>query len=160
VAELYALDTNVYIRAFRVRESMVALRGFLLRVGMRLRMNAVVAQELRAGAITPAQESVVDDLLAAYSRRDRVIVPSFEAHVEAGRVLAALHRSEGIQISRAGSLVNDVLLATSCREAGVCLVTENVGDFASAQRHLRGFRCRPPIWGQAPQYEAPSHSSP
>lgn len=140
MVELYALDTNVYIRALRVRESMVALRGFLLRAGTRLRMNAVVAQELRAGAITPAHEHTVDDLLGAYASRDRVIVPSFAAHVEAGRVLAALHRAEGIQVSRAGSLVNDVLLATSCREAGACLVTENVGDFAAAQRHLRGFR--------------------
>ena len=140
MAELYALDTNVYIRALRVRESMVALRGFLLRVGTRLRMNAVVAQELRAGAVTQAHEGAVSELLGAYSRRERVILPSFGAHVEAGRVLAALHRSEGVQLSRAGSLVHDVLLATSCREASVCLVTENVGDFAAAQRHLRGFR--------------------
>ena len=143
MAELYALDTNVYIRALRVRDSMVALRGFLLRVGLRLRMNAVVAQELRAGAVTPAHEALVDDLLAAYSSRERVIVPSFVSHVEAGRVLAALHRSEGVEVSRAGSLVNDVLLATSCREAGVCLVTENLSDFAAAQRHLRGFRYVP-----------------
>lgn len=140
MADLFALDTNVYIRALRVRESMVALRSFLLRFGTRVRMNAVVAQELRAGAVTPAHEGAVDDLLGAYTRRERVIAPSFAAHVEAGRVLAALHRSDGIQVSRAGSLVNDVLLATSCREAGVCLVTENVGDFAAAQRHLRGFR--------------------
>jgi predicted nucleic acid-binding protein len=140
VAELYALDTNVYIRALRVRESMVALRSFLLRTGTRMRMNAVVAQVLRAGAVTPAHENAVNDLLSAYSQRDRVIVPSFVAHVEAGRVLASLHKSEGVQLSRAGSLVNDVLLATSCREAGVCLVTENVIDFAATQRHLRGFR--------------------
>lgn len=140
MAELYALDTNVYIRAFRVRESMDALRRFLLRTGTRLRVNAVVAQELRAGATTAAHESAVDDLLAAYVRRERIIVPSFAAHVEAGRVLASLHKREGIQLSRAGSLVNDVLLATSCREAGVCLVTENTNDFAAAQRHLRGFR--------------------
>lgn len=143
MAELYSLDTNVYIRALRVRESMLALRGFLLRVGTRLRMNAVVAQELRASAITPAHEDAVDELLGAYARRERVIVPSFGAHVEAGRVLAALHRSEGVQLSRAGSLVNDVLLATSCREASVCLVTDNVSDFAAAQRHLRGFRYVP-----------------
>jgi predicted nucleic acid-binding protein len=36
--------------------------------------------------------------------------------------------------------VNDVLIAASCREAGARLVTENVGDYAAVQRHLRGFR--------------------
>jgi predicted nucleic acid-binding protein len=140
VAELYALDTNVYIRAFRVRESMEALHAFLIRTGTSLRVNAVVAQELRAGATTPAHESAVDDLVGAYVRRQRVIVPSIDAYVEAGRVLAALAKREGVQIARAGSLVHDVLLATSCREAGVCLVTEDAADFAAAQRHLRGFR--------------------
>lgn len=140
MAELYALDTNVYIRAFRVRECMDGLRSFLLRTGTRVRVNAVVAQELRAGAHTAAHERALDDLLGAYVRRERVIVPSFTAFVEAGRVLAALQTRERAQISRAGSLVNDVLLATSCREAGVCLVTDNPGDFATAQRHLRGFR--------------------
>jgi predicted nucleic acid-binding protein len=140
MAELYALDTNVYIRAFRVRECMEALRSFLSRAGARLRVNAVVAQELRAGAITAEHARAIDDLVGAYVRRQRVVVPSFASYVEAGRVLAELSRRQGIQIGRAGSLVHDVLLATSCREAGVCLVTENTNDFAAAQRHLRGFR--------------------
>jgi predicted nucleic acid-binding protein len=82
----------------------------------------------------------VGDLLGVYDARGRVLVPSLGAYLEGGRVLAALHEREGIEISRAGSLVNDVLLATSCREAGVRLVTENTNDFATIQRHLRGFR--------------------
>ena len=55
-------------------------------------------------------------------------------------MLSALGSRDGVDIARAGSLLGDVLIATSCREATVKLVTENVRDFAAVQRHLRGFR--------------------
>jgi predicted nucleic acid-binding protein len=35
------------------------------------------------------------------------------------------------------SFAMDILLAVSCREAGVILVTENTGDFESIQKHIR-----------------------
>jgi predicted nucleic acid-binding protein len=140
MAELFALDTNIYIAALRSTERLARLKRFLMRVGLRLRVPAVVALELRAGARTAAQQAAVRDLLAAYVARDRVIVPSFTAFAESGRVLAELAAREGIDLSRAGSVVNDVLLAASCREAGAQLVTENSRDFAAVQRHLRGFR--------------------
>ena len=140
MADLFALDTNVYIRALRDRDRLVGLKRFLLKNGTRLRLSAVVALELRAGARVTAQARAVNDLIAAYSTRDRVFVPSLAAYVEGGRVLAALGAREGVDISRAGSLVADVLIAASCREATVKLVTENIRDFATVQRHLRGFR--------------------
>ncbi len=37
------------------------------------------------------------------------------------------------------SLVSDVLLATSCHEQGITLVTSD-GDFKVIARHLKGFR--------------------
>lgn len=140
MSDIFALDTNVYIRALRDPGRLALLKRFLIRTGTRLRLNAVVALELRAGARTSAHAAAVGDLLASYTARDRVIVPSFAAYAEGGRVLAALATREGIDVLRAGSLVNDVLIATSCREAGVRLVTENVGDYAAVQRQLRGFR--------------------
>ena len=140
MAELYALDANVYIRALRDRDRLTLLKRFLIRNGMRVRMNGVVALELQAGARTQPQERAVSDLLESYVARDRVIVPSFEAYRQGGRVLAALAGREGMETSRSGSLVNDVMIATSCREAGIKLITENVEHFAAVQRHLRGFR--------------------
>jgi predicted nucleic acid-binding protein len=140
VADLFALDTNVYIRALRDRDRLAQLKRFLLKVGTRLRLSSVVALELRAGARVPAQERAVSDLVALYATRNRVMVPSLAAYVEGGRVLAALGAREGVDVSRAGSLVGDVLIATSCRESAVRLVTENIRDFAAVQRHLRGFR--------------------
>jgi predicted nucleic acid-binding protein len=140
VAELYALDANVYIRALRDRDRLSLLKRFLIRSGMRVRVNAVVALELQAGARTPSQERAVSDLVESYVARNRVIVPSFEAYWQGGRVLAALAVREGMDTSRSGSLANDVMIATSCREAGIKLITENVEHFAAVQRHLRGFR--------------------
>jgi predicted nucleic acid-binding protein len=140
VAELYALDANVYIRALRDRDRLSLLKRFLIRSGMRVRVNAVVALELQADARTQSQERAVSDLVESYLARNRVIVPSFEAYRQGGRVLAALAAREEMDTSRSGSLVNDVMIATSCREAGIKLITENVEHFAAVQRHLRGFR--------------------
>lgn len=140
MADLLALDTNVYIDALRESGHLARLKRFLIRAGLKVRVPAVVALELRAGARTGAQRSAIEDLLAAYVARDRVIVPSFTAFAESGRVLAELAVREGVELSRAGSLVNDVLLAASCREVGAQLITENTRDFAAVQRHLRGFR--------------------
>ena len=140
MAEMYALDSSVYIRALRDPDRLARLKRFLIRMGLRVLANAVVALELRAGARTSRHERAVADLLDSYAKRDRVIVPTFEAYRQGGRVLASLATNEGVDVSRAGSLVNDVLIATSCREAGVRLVTENADHFVSVQRYLRGFR--------------------
>jgi len=137
--DLLAVDTNVYIRALRNADRLAQLKRFVLKSVARMRLNSVVALELRAGARTAAQAEPVTDLIAAYSARDRIIVPSSTAYLEAGRVLSALG-SDGADLSRAGSLAADALIATSCREASARLVTENVRDFAAVQRHLRGFR--------------------
>jgi hypothetical protein len=55
-------------------------------------------------------------------------------------LLAALGSRDAVDVSRTGSLVTDVLLATSCDEAGASLVTDRARDFVSLQWHLRGFR--------------------
>ena len=138
--ELYALDTNVYVRALRDRDRLSRLKRFLIRTGNRLRVNAVVALELRAGARTGAHEQAIADLVAAYAARERLVSPSFDAYVQGGRVLASLAAHEGIEVARAGSLVNDVMIATSCREQNARLVTENAHDFVLIQRYVRGFR--------------------
>lgn len=141
MAETFALDTNVYISALRSRERLLALKRFRLRAGTRMRVSAVVALELRAGALTRAHEDAVEELVAPYVSRDWVLVPSFECYVQAGRVLSAIAQKERTSLASAPrSFVNDVLLAASCRENDVTLVTENARDFKAIQRHLRGFR--------------------
>lgn len=138
MAGFISLDSNVYIQSLRDMESRIRFKRLLLRAGVRLRVNAVVALELRAGARSPAGERAVEELIEPYAQRGRVIVPSFEAYVQAGRVLASLGMRD--RVSTSPSFTNDVVIASSCREADALLVTSNHRDFSIIQRHLRGFR--------------------
>ena len=137
----YAIDTNLYIDASRNRVSRAELARFTLRAGLRLYLSAVVLMELRAGARSQHQRDGVNVLHAEFAGRNRMMVPSAIAYAQAGRVLADLAEHEGFALTFAPrSFINDVLIAASCREHDVVLVTANHRDFMAIARHLRGFR--------------------
>ncbi|MGH7648357.1 MAG: PIN domain-containing protein [Gemmatimonadaceae bacterium] len=137
----YAIDTNLYIAASRDRAMHAGLTHFTLRVGLRLYLNAVVLMELRAGARSDRQREGVESLYAEFAARGRMVVPSADAFAQAGRVLEDLAAREGFALAIAPrSFTNDVLIAASCREHDVELVTANHRDFAAIARHLRRFR--------------------
>lgn len=139
--DIFALDTSIYIRGLRDAVALAELKAFRKRAGLRMVISGVVAMELGAGAMTEQHEAAVSDLLDPYAARGLVVPVSYASCMQAGRVLAALARHERIDLARAPrSLTNDVLIAASCREAGVVLVTDNSRDFTRIQRHLRGFR--------------------
>ena len=141
----FAIDTSVYIRALGDAERLAELKTFRKRAGLRLMVAGVVAMELDAGATTERHAAAVEELLESYIVRGSMIAVSVDACRQAGRVLAALVRHERMVLARAPrSLTNDVLIATSCREAGAVLVTDNSRDFSAIQRHLRGFRFATP----------------
>lgn len=139
--ELFALDSNVYIQALRDLERLRRLKYFLRRKGTRVRLAAVVAMELRAGARSKEQHDAVEELFAPYIQRDLVFAPTFDAFAHTGRVLAELASTpqfgSGIAAQR---LTNDALLAASCREKEITLVTANTRDFHAIKPYLRGFR--------------------
>ncbi len=138
---LYAFDSNFYIAAQRNPRERAIFDRMLVAVGRNLRLPAVVALELRAGVRHADQRNALEHLVEQFVLRDRVLVPSLKAFLEAGRVLADLSTREGYTYARAErSLTNDALIAASCREARVTLATNNQDDFARIQRHLRGFR--------------------
>ena len=131
VQRRYALDTNVFIRATRDSAWLEHLERFHAAFAPFEVLSAVVAQELMAGVRGEAARVLERSLLLPFERRGRVIVPTYAAWKGAGEVLSALvaaHKVRWHELSR--SFVNDVLLALSCREAGVMLVTENHRDFA------------------------------
>lgn len=141
----YAIDTNLYIAASRDRAMRVDLARFTLRSGLRLYLNAVVLMELRAGARSDQQRESVESLYAEFAGRARLVVPSADAFAQAGRVLEDLAAREGFALALAPrSFTNDVLIAASCRDHDVELVTANHRDFAAIARHLRRFRCTAP----------------
>jgi predicted nucleic acid-binding protein len=125
----YVIDTHLYIDALRTDEGKRALNEFHERFTPFLYLSAVVAQELRAGVREPAAAKLEAGLLAPYERRNRLIAPSYNAWKQTGCVLSELVSPTAWR-SVTRSFVNDVLLAMSCREAGVVLVTGNAGDFS------------------------------
>ena len=92
-------------------------------------LSAVVAQELRTGARgKPQVDWLESHVIGPYERRARLITPTYWAWKECGRILSVLFgRGALSEVPR--SFVNDVLLAMSCRESGVVLVTANLRDF-------------------------------
>jgi predicted nucleic acid-binding protein len=129
----YVVDTNLYIDALRTEAGKLGLSAFLSAHAPFLHLSAVVAHELRAGvrggrggrAASRLEASIVEP----FERRGRLITPSYAVWKESGRVLAELiGPTAWRQVTR--SFVNDVLLAMSCRESGVVLVTSNLADFA------------------------------
>ena len=141
----YTLDTNVFIDAFGDSAFETALRSFLERAAPLTHLNAVVIQELRAGARSEAQAAALQDaVFDVFERRGRGFGPSPDAFKECGRVLATLWREDGVPFrDRPRSFVNDILLAASCREQGVLLVSAD-RDYSRIAPLLKGFRYAPP----------------
>ena len=132
----YVLDTNVFIAADRDPEWARALERFSMTHLPFLHVHAVVAQELLAGAVDRRREKLIEEsLVAPFEGRGRIVTPSFRAWKEAGRILARLVQKK--LLSPGGfkrSFLNDCLLAVSCREEGLTLVTRNREDFDLIRR--------------------------
>ena len=137
----FAIDTSVYISAFRDVQKAAELKGFLAASLSSTFLSAVVVQELRAGALTDRQREAFDEVVGPFGRRGRIFAPTPKAFDECGRILADFSVKDGIKVAATRrSFVNDVLLAVSCREHGLVLITENEADFKAIQRHLASFR--------------------
>jgi predicted nucleic acid-binding protein len=136
----FVLDTHLYIDAIRDPDNEAAMDAFLERNAPVTYMSAVVLQELRAGAITDAAARALDKgIFDVFERRGRVVGPSVTAFKECGRVLASLFRQDGVAFQdRPRSLVNDILIALTCREHGMTLLADD-GDFKIIRPFLRGF---------------------
>jgi predicted nucleic acid-binding protein len=141
----YAIDTNVYIDSFGDAGKAQALKSFIYTHLAETFLSAVVVQELRVGARTPAAAAMLQtEVCAPFERRGRVVIPSAAAFKDCGRVLVDLIAKEGIVYADTKrALVNDVLLATSCREHGIVLITSD-SDFEMIRRHVKGWRTMAP----------------
>ena len=138
---MYTLDTNIFIDGFRSEEAQAEVFAFLSRALPFTYLSAVVMQELAAGAGTAeAARELRRRIFEPFERRRRVFAPSPAAFVESGRVLAAVAAREGWQVlDENASLLNDALIAASCREQGVTLVTKD-GDFKRLASFMKGLR--------------------
>ena len=141
----YTLDTNIFIDGFRSEEAQAEVFAFLNRALPFTYLSAVVMLELSAGARSAdAARDVQRGVFDPFERRRRVFAPSSAAFVESGRVLAAVAASEGWQlVDEKPSYLNDALIAASCRERGITLITRD-GDFKRLAPFVKGFRYASP----------------
>lgn len=125
----YVVDTNLYIDALRTDEGQYALETFRAGFAPFEHLSAVVVLELQSGVRGRDSALVNEAFIAPLEECGRLVTPTYHAWREAGRVLSELVApNERRALPR--SFVNDVLLAMSCRESGLTLVTKNLRDFA------------------------------
>jgi predicted nucleic acid-binding protein len=134
----FALDTNLYVHAFRDPASERSLRAFYERETPNLYLCSVVLHELEVGGSSGAAIDWVERTTRPVASSRRVITPTHAAWKGSGAALSRLaseRHMERRNISR--SLVHDALIAATCRENGVTLVTHNTRDFEMIQSVIR-----------------------
>lgn len=133
------LDTNLYVRAFRSQEGAAELERYFAVFTPNTYLSSIVLHELLVGASTDEKaRQIRDELVGPLVRAGRVITPSHLAWDQAGSAIATMARKEGRDLRGvAKSLVNDFLLAASCRESGAILITGNGADFKLIRKYLR-----------------------
>ena len=141
----FVLDTNIYVSASRDPHWAAELSRFSRVALPRTYLHAVVAQELLSGGIgDELRRDIHEAVVAPFERRRRLVTPSFRAWVRSGEAVAQLASQRIISPGGfAKSFLNDVLLAASCREHGLTLVTRNLADFERIRRVLE-FDFSPP----------------
>ncbi len=102
-------------------------------------MSVVVLQELVVGAQDETEIKKLSAARHAYEKEGRLLVPDASDWWEVGKIINRLQRQRK---SQAGGLTpklaadekyritSDVLIARTCKRAGVTIVTDNTKDFA------------------------------
>ena len=126
----YVLDTNCFIDATRDERVANALALFSSRASPFLYLSSVVAAELVAGTRHKhARQVLEEEVLGPYRRRGRVLSPSASSWEVLGRTLSDLVWTDGLELRRMPrSFMLDILIAHSCRENGVVLISRNTQD--------------------------------
>jgi predicted nucleic acid-binding protein len=133
----YALDTQIFIDAFRDPIANDVLQRFHRAFAPFEYLSVVVAQELRAGVTRRQDRQLLErNVLSVFEKSGRTFAPSGSAWHRSGDLLSDMARTDGLEVGRVSkSFANDVLLALSCHEAGCVLVTGNERDFQRIRRH-------------------------
>jgi predicted nucleic acid-binding protein len=128
----YVIDTKLYIAADRDRAKAEELIAFYSAFLPSTYLHAAVVQELLLGAIDARRgRQIQEAYIAPFERRGRIVTPTYQTWKRSGELIGALMQRRLVTPGTfARSLVNDAVLAASCREFGLTLVTANVRDFS------------------------------
>lgn len=120
-------DTSVFIPLLRqgrfLEDILQLVRGEVFY------LSGVVAQELYSGARDKKFLWNLDKLYCRLEKAGRVIVPGAADWRVAGHALSRFGNRYGFQKIKISTLVNDALIASSCKREGITLLTLNVKDF-------------------------------
>jgi predicted nucleic acid-binding protein len=136
VARKYVLDTNCFIEASRNETAAATLAEFNVRATPFLYLSSAVAAELTAGtANLEYRHTIEEPVLGPYQRRGRVLTPSRTNWDILGKTLSELVWKEGLELQRMPrSFMLDILIAHSCREYGMVLISSNTRDLQRINR--------------------------
>jgi predicted nucleic acid-binding protein len=141
MAAKYILDSNIYIRCLRDREFALQHAEQYARYVPSTYFSSVVAQELIVGCADELAVRRVQRFFLPFERVKRIVNPLYEDWKEAGLVAVRITVRRSDLRSRKIALVNDILIALSCRRIGATLITLNAQDF-DLLRALVRFRFR------------------
>ena len=133
--ERIVIDTNVYVDWLNEGQHEAIL---FQREAVKY-LSAVVLMELSAGAFSARDRRLVREVTSAFTKADRILLPTVTIYEEAGDVLRRLQESRGYTVASAYGLVNDVLIALSARSIGATVITQNERDFVAIQT-IRPFK--------------------
>lgn len=141
----YVLDTNIYIAAARDASKAQELIEFYAAFLPSTYFHAAVAQELLAGAVDRSKRRQVEKAyIKPFQTRGRVIVPTYTTWRRSGELVGLLIEAGTMSPGGVGrSFLNDAILAASCREFGLTLITQNIRDFERL-REVERFKFVPP----------------
>lgn len=128
------IDTSVYVPLLR-RGKMPAIISETS--GSVVYLSAVVAQELYAGAVDQHTADMLDELYNVFENNGRLITPTGNDWKMCGKTLSQIGRRYGFESIRKGRLVNDVLIALSCRQIDAVLLTANHKDFRTIHEFVK-----------------------
>jgi predicted nucleic acid-binding protein len=101
-------------------------------------LSIVVVQEMMAGAADASQLKEWEATAKKFEKDDRLLVPTKEDWLLAGRVLNSMLRglkskhkgkTPKLPASEIQRIIRDVLIARTVKRAGCLLVTDNLSDF-------------------------------
>lgn len=134
----HLIDTDLYIDLIQSGTTLPLIRELYDKEAPGIYFSSIVAQELLAGARSPAGRKRVEILFRPFERVGRVVTPSHGHWKDTGGILAKVLQDRPDLKTKLPALVNDCLLALSARSIGATLYTRNRGDFALLQG-LRSF---------------------
>jgi predicted nucleic acid-binding protein len=114
----HLIDTDLYIDLVQSGTTLPFIREIYDKDTPGVYFSSVVAQELLAGARTPAGRKRVEILFRPFERVGRVVTPSHNHWKDAGGILAGVLRDRPDLRDKLPALVNDCLLALSSRSLG------------------------------------------